>query len=152
MQILNLKDSLDNFDKIADYHQEEWAHLNDGETLEERKVRMQSYLSDNFVPSMYVAKNGDEIIGTAAIVECDLDTKSHLTPWMASIYVFPEHRKKGYSKKLVTHIMEQAKENDIDKLYLYTEDADGLYEKLGWNTISKEKFLNQNIIVMETEL
>jgi N-acetylglutamate synthase-like GNAT family acetyltransferase len=152
MEILNLKDSLVHFDKIAEYHQEEWAHLNDEETLEERKVRMQAYLSDSFIPSMYIAKIDNEIIGTAAIVKCDLDTRPNLSPWMASIFVFPKHRKKGHSKKLVKHIMEQAKENSIDKLYLYTEDADKLYEKLGWNTISREVFLNQDIIVMEADL
>ena len=152
MLIKNLKDSLEDFDKISECHQEEWAHLNDKETLEGRKERMQPYLSDKFIPSMYVAKEENELIGTAAIIECDLDTRSDLTPWMASIYVLPNHRKKGYSKVLVKHIMEQAKLNGIKKMYLYTEDADQIYAKLGWKIICKDQCHGNDIVIMETNL
>ena len=152
MEIVNLKESLEFFDKISEYHQKEWAHLNDGETLEERKIRMQPYLNDEFIPTMYVAKDDKNIIGTAAIIECDLDARSDLSPWMASIYVFPEYRKKGHSKALVRHIMKEAKLNNIDTIYLYTEDADELYARFGWKTISKEYCHNNKIIIMEAKL
>jgi N-acetylglutamate synthase-like GNAT family acetyltransferase len=152
MEIINLKEALEYFDKIAEYHQEEWVHLNDGETLEKRKVRMQPYLNDEFIPTMYAAIEDEDIIGTAAIIECDLDERSDLTPWMASVYVFPAHRKKGYSKVLVKHVMKEAKRNNINKIYLYTENADELYARLGWKTISKEYCHNNEVIVMEASL
>jgi GNAT superfamily N-acetyltransferase len=152
MEIVNLKKTREYFDIIAEYHQKEWAHLYDGETLDGRKIRMQSYFSDDFVPSLFVAKNDNSIIGTASIKKYDLSTDEGFTPWMSSIFIFPKHRKKGYSKTLVKHLMEQAKLNDINKMYLYTEDADGLYAKLGWKTLSKRQCQGHDIIVMEAEL
>jgi N-acetylglutamate synthase-like GNAT family acetyltransferase len=152
MNITKLKNRKKYINEIALYHQKEWAHLNNGETLEERKIRMQPYLNDDFIPTMYVAEKNDNLIGTAAIIKCDMDTKPHLSPWMASVFIIPEYRKKGYGSSLVKHIMQEARLNKIDKLYLYTEDADALYEELGWEVITKESFHNQNVIVMETKL
>ena len=152
MKIVNLKESMECFDKIAIHHQREWAHLNNGETLEERKVRMQAYLTNDFIPTMYVAEEDNNLIGTAAIIECDMDTKPNLTPWMASVFILQKHRKKGYGSVLVKHIMKQAKQNGIEEIYLYTEDADYLYSKLGWKPISREQFQNQNVVVMNVNL
>ena len=152
MEIVNLKEAPEYFEKIAEFHQKEWAHLYDGETLEGRKNRMQSYLNDNFVPSLFVAKNDNDIIGTAAIKEFDLTTDEGFTPWMSSIFVFPEHRKQGHSKELVRHIMEQTKLNGISKIYLYTEDAEALYAGLGWKTLSRKQCQGHNIIIMKAEL
>ena len=152
MEIINLKEAREYFNLIAEVHHKEWAHLYDGETLDGRKARMQSYLTDDYVPSLFVAKKDNNIIGTAAIKKYDLTTDEGFTPWMSSIFIFPNHRKKGYSKTLVKHLMEQAKLNGINKIYLYTEDADSLYAKLGWKTLYKEKCLGNDIIVMEAEL
>ena len=151
MNIVNIKNTMEHFDSLAEYHQNEWAHLTEDETLTERKIRMQEYLCEDFIPSIFLAKD-KELYGSAAIVKCDMSTKPHLSPWLASVFVLPLHRGKGIGKLLVEHIMHKAKENGISKMYLYTETAEGLYAKLGWTTISREVYNDEPVIIMELDL
>ena len=57
-----------------------------------------------------------ELFGSAAIIEHDMDTRMELSPWLASVFVAPEFRKRGIGSKLVTHVMEQAKNNKIKNI------------------------------------
>ena len=59
-----------------------------------------------------------------------------LFPWLASLFVHPWYRKKGIASMLCRHVEKEAEHKyNFDKLYLFTPDAESLYERLGWKKI-----------------
>jgi GNAT superfamily N-acetyltransferase len=62
----------------------------------------------------------------------DHEERSDLSPWLASLFVHPFHRKKGIASLLITALEKEAIRLGINKVYLVTEESKGLYEKHGW--------------------
>ena len=150
-EIFNLKDEPENLEKLASWHQDEWSYLNPGENLAVRITRMQSYLNNEFIPSTFIAKD-KTLLGSAAIVSQDMKTEPPLTPWLASVFVRPENRKQGIGRKLVLHVMTQARKEGIDILYLYTPDQVSFYSKLGWSVLDERQYKGSDVTIMQVRL
>jgi len=150
-KILNLRDKPELLETLARWHQAEWSHLNPGETLEQRIIRMQPLLNDKLIPSTFIAFD-NILYGSAAIVESDLDNRPELSPWLASVFVKPEHRNKGIGSALVHYVMQQAKLSNIEKLYLYTSDREAFYHRLGWKPIATEHYHGHEVVIMVVDL
>jgi N-acetylglutamate synthase-like GNAT family acetyltransferase len=150
-KIINLNKAPEHFTLLAQWHHKQWSYLNPCETIEQRIIRMQPYLNDDFIPSTFIAE-ADGLLGSAALVSSDMETKPQLSPWLASVYVAPEHRRKGVGAKLVLHVMAQAKLAGIDTLYLFTPDKQSFYHKLGWRFINEEEYHGHLVAVMQARL
>lgn len=148
MKITDLRYETDCIEKLAKWHHSEWAHLNPGSSLESRIATMLAYLGDPIVPSMFVCKEGDLLLGSAAIVENDMDTRTELSPWLASVYVEKTYRKQGLGTALVNHVVNVAKNAGFSYLYLFTPDKEDFYWEIGWFTISKEIYRDVHVTVM----
>ena len=151
IEIINLKDEPGNLATLASWHQQEWSCFNPGESIEDRILRMQTFLNKDFIPSTFIAKDNG-LSGSAAIVSQDMETHPKLTPWLASVYVPPEKRGHGIGSKLVLHVMAQAKQEGISTLYLFTPDKQDFYLNLGWSTKSVEQYRNHDVTIMQAEL
>lgn len=151
MKIISLKQKSEYINKLADWHQKEWSHLNPGQTLQGRIDKMQAYLNNDFIPTTFIAED-ENLLGSAAIIECDMDDRNELSPWLASVYVAPEHRRQGIAGRLVKHVMQQAREQGIRKLYLYTPDQELFYASLGWQVYEKRLFHEINVTIMSANL
>lgn len=105
-----------------------------GQTLEERITLLRVQLQDNRFPYRAVAYWDGALCGSAALIEDDLDDVAdiNLTPWLASVFVLPEFRRRGIAQALVDHILKTARGLPFDKIYLYTPDQQALYEKSGF--------------------
>jgi GNAT superfamily N-acetyltransferase len=136
---------------LADWHHHEWSSLNPGQTVDQRIEFMQAYLSDELIPSTFVAK-GMHLMGSAAIIECDMDTHPEWIPWLASVYVVPAFRHQGVGSRLVEHVMEEARKAGIKELYLFTPDRVAFYERLGWRVLNKETYRGHWVTVMSIKL
>ncbi len=152
MQIVDLIETQASLEQLAAWHHAEWEHLNPGKTLEMRLEEMQEYLEGKPVPRTLVAKDGVQVMGSAAIIESDMETKPELSPWLASVFVEPSFRKRGIGSSLVKQVMNYAKEIGVKTLYLYTEHEASFYEKLGWQVIAKEDYRQQEVTVMKADL
>jgi N-acetylglutamate synthase-like GNAT family acetyltransferase len=150
VKAVNLKLAPDSIDIIAQWQHDEWSMVSP-KTLQDRKDRLRSHLSEDLVPSTYILIDND-IIGSAAIIVSDMLTRPDLTPWLASVVVSPQHRGKGAGGKLVLHVMEKAAEAGIKELYLYTPDQENFYKKLGWQTVNKALYRDQDVIIMKAQL
>ena len=151
MKIVNLKEEKKYLDILAEWHHKEWAYLNPNLSLYDRRKKMESHFSNEFIPSTYVAID-DELLGSAAIVENDMDTKQELSPWLASVFISPNNRNKGIGSKLVEHVMKQTKSNGLKKLYLFTPNKENFYLRLGWQTIERTKYRNEKVVIMAINL
>ncbi len=150
-KIIDLKEIPEAIPTLASWHHEQWAYLNPGSTLKKRIAKMQTYLNEDFIPSTWVAMD-EQIMGSAAIVHHDLDIRRELSPWLASVFVAPEFRRRGIASQLVRHVCEQTRKQGITKFYLYTPDQAHLYSTLGWQIRETTNYLNEEITIMEIDL
>jgi len=151
MQIINLKEVPGHLETLANWHHEQWSYLNPDRALAERIEKMQSHLTPEFIPTTFVAAD-QELFGSAAIIECDMDTRKELSPWLASVFVAPEFRRRGIGSKLVLHVMEKAKDNKIKTLHLYTPDREEFYKWLGWSKLEKTDYHGYPVTIMSVSL
>lgn len=147
--IFDLKDKAEHIPALAAWHHDEWSYLNPGGSIEKRIEKMQNYLSVDPVPSMFVWVEEKNVIGSAGILACDMDTKLELTPWLASVYVKKDRRNEGIGTALVRKVMSHAKEMGCDELFLFTPNKEKFYRNIGWQTISKEEYRGEMVTVMK---
>ena len=80
-------------------------------------------------------------------------TRPKLSPWLAGVFVAPEHRRRGIGAALVERVVQEARALDIPRLYLYTPGGGTLYARLGWSilehTFYRELWGNQPVTIME---
>jgi N-acetylglutamate synthase-like GNAT family acetyltransferase len=151
MRIIKLADAPEYIDTLAKWHHQQWHALNPGQTLEQRIQKMQGYLAGDFIPCTYVAVDG-RLLGSAAIVECDMDSRQDLSPWLASVYVNSPYRRQGVGSSLVRHVVEQAKLHGINRLYLFTPDQVAFYQRLGWQMLEVAEYMHHQVTIMYIDL
>jgi N-acetylglutamate synthase-like GNAT family acetyltransferase len=151
LRIITLADAPGYIDTLAKWHHQQWQALNPGQTLEQRLQKMQRYLAGSFIPGAYVACDG-RLLGSAAIVECDMDSRPELSPWLASVYVDFPYRREGIGSMLVQHVIEQASLQGIKRLYLFTPDQVAFYQQLGWQVLETTTYRDAEVTVMYIDL
>ncbi|MES2206298.1 MAG: GNAT family N-acetyltransferase [Pseudomonadota bacterium] len=152
MQIINIKKDPSHIKQVAEWQYKEWAYLCPGAGMEKFVERIESSLSEDLIPSTFLAIEGHQLMGAAEIVAHDMDTHLNLGPWLASVYVAPEYRCKGVGRSLVKHVMQKAKEHNVETLYLFTPNNEAFYQNLGWNTLFKDEYYGQVVTLMQIEL
>jgi GNAT superfamily N-acetyltransferase len=89
------------------------------------------------MPLTLVLLVNDVPAGMASLTAHDLDERPDLSPWLAGVFVAPEHRGNGYAARLVRAVEQAATDAGIPALWLYTRVAEGLYAKLDWQTAER---------------
>jgi N-acetylglutamate synthase-like GNAT family acetyltransferase len=151
MNIIDLRTAPHHIPTLAQWHHDEWSYLNPGGSIEKRIEKMRSYLGGDLIPSMLIAVDGDQVLGSAALIASDMDTKPELSPWLANVYVKFDKRGLGIGARLVQSIMDIARENNLPCIYLFTPDQEKFYEKLGWKTLTKEIYRNSAVTIMQLD-
>jgi N-acetylglutamate synthase-like GNAT family acetyltransferase len=151
IKIIDLKHEPHAIPLLADWHHHEWSSLNPGQTVEQRIESMQAYLSEELIPSTLIAR-GTQLMGSAAIVQNDMDTHPEWMPWLASVYVAPEFRHQSIGSRLVNAVSEAAKKAGMEALYLFTPDRVAFYQRLGWQVLHEEAYSGHWVTVMRIQL
>ena len=151
-RIERLADRLACVPTLAAWHHAEWGHLNAAITLEARAERLGRRATESGIPTAVVALVGDDVAGSASLVESDMDIHPELTPWLASVYVAPEFRRRGIASALVAEIERIAAEEGVATLWLWTPDQDRLYARLGWKETARERYRGLEAVIMRKEL
>jgi predicted N-acetyltransferase YhbS len=88
------------------------------------------------IPTSLVAHEGEEFLGTVALIECDEETRPQYTPWVAALWVEPEYRRRGIGAALVHKASELAFRAGENRVYLLTRERRlSFYEGLGWQVL-----------------
>ena len=102
---------------------------------------------------IYVAKFGENVVGTIALVSFDdLEEFRHLSPWVAAFIVNPELRGRGFGTLILSAIEKEAKSLGIERLYLWTEDQASFYKKRGYEIITSSTWARLSFDVLKKEL
>jgi GNAT superfamily N-acetyltransferase len=133
---------------LAAWHHAEWQALLPGWTLAQAEAGLRSHTGRRQVPTTVVAVEGEEPLGSASLLEADLDDWDHLSPWLASVFVRPDCRGRGLGQALVTRAVEEAAALGVGVLYLFTAGQVGFYEKLGWGPWVRTWHHGTEVVIM----
>lgn len=116
---------------VARWIWEEWGRKK-GRPFERILARVSSRTAVTGLEQCVVLLDGATPGGTASLVAEDADSRPDLSPWLASVFVAPAARGRGYGRVLVTAVESAAREAAIPTLWLFTDSAAPLYASLGW--------------------
>jgi predicted N-acetyltransferase YhbS len=152
LKIVPLVERPELVDQVAAWGFAEWGHLNPGQTLQSRTARIRTDLNADRVPMAFVAlDDAGALVGTASLVFDDLEDDPR-NPWLASVFVPPEQRRKGIAAALVGAVENAARRLGYSQLYLFTTSASALYAGLGWRALERRDYRGEHIQVMDKSL
>lgn len=110
-----------------------------GRALADLQAGFRKHLAPGDLPFTLAAEIDGAFAGTVSLIACDEPERSDLAPWLAALWVAPEHRKSGLGADLVTEIERRAAVLGIARIYLSARSAIApFYEKRGWRAIDRE--------------
>jgi predicted N-acetyltransferase YhbS len=152
MEIVPLADHPEHIPRLARWHLAEWGRYGSGRTQASTEERLHRHVASGGIPLTMVAVEDGEPVGSAALVWNDMKTRPEIRPWLADVVVAPAWRRRGIGSKLVRRLVERARELGVETLYLYTPDQDQLYERLGWETVERLDYRDEEVVLMKIGL
>ena len=152
MQIHYLADYPQFIPLLAEWQHTAFGHFNPNTSLEQRTTKIRQSAGRTAMPITLVAVSGADLLGSASLVAQDMSTHPELSPWLASVYVYPDYRRQGIGSKLVGRIEMEAARLGLSRLYLYTPDKQAFYQRLDWSVVASEAYRNYTVAIMEKAL
>ncbi len=152
MQIDFLVNHLHHLPLLAEWQHAMWGHLDPTATLAGRIARLSSHVGRPAIPTTVIAFEGETLFGATSIVENDLRTHPHLSPFIASVYIGEPYRRRGIAAALVQRMMQEAAGMGVAKLYLITPDQQALYGRLGWERMDEVPYRGEEVTLMAADL
>ena len=89
------------------------------------------------IPLAFVATVNTMPAGMISLKLDDLWSRKDLNPWLASLYVLPEFRKRGIAEMLMKRVIENAANLNLERMYLFLGQSEkdqlqSYYMKRGW--------------------
>src|SRR6516164_3409844 len=121
-------------------------------SFEQELRSMELFASDQGHGVALVAKADGEPIGTCLLAESEIEPNHDVSPWLAGLFVVPEHRRRGAGAVLVHAIENQARQRGVSRIYLYTTAAAGFYTRLGWAVLDRTNWKGFDTALMAHDL
>jgi GNAT superfamily N-acetyltransferase len=119
----------------------------------EKELRsLELFASDRRHGVALIAKIDGEPIGTCLLAESEIKPNHDVSPWLAGLFVLPEHRRKGAGAILVRAVEDQARQRGSWRLYLYTTEAVDFYARLGWAILDHTHWKGFDTVFMVRDL
>jgi N-acetylglutamate synthase-like GNAT family acetyltransferase len=148
MTIDYLADHPEFLQTLAQWQHAEWGHLRPGDSLEARVARLQGWKNRDRIPLMVVAHANGDALGSASLIQHDMETRMELGPWLAGVFVGEPHRQQGIGAQLVRRIMSEAARLEVSLLYLYTVHSERFYANLDWTLQEHTTYREQPVAIM----
>ena len=133
---------------LAQWQHVEWGYVRPGDTAEKRATRLRGWSNRDRIPLTVVALEGNDVLGSASLIQHDMETRMELTPWLAGVFVGEAYRRRGIGAELVRRIMEEARGLQVPLLYLYTVHSERFYAALGWKLMEATTYREHEIVIM----
>src|ERR1700704_4049376 len=95
--------------EVAELHHGEWPWPELGDSIDAREKVLSTCCKRGEIPLGVIALEGQELCGFALLVPQDFERRPDLSPWVAGVFVPPQHRMRGIGSALVTRIESEAK-------------------------------------------
>ncbi|MGZ3237494.1 MAG: GNAT family N-acetyltransferase [Burkholderiaceae bacterium] len=146
-QIQSLADHQLHIPTLAACHHAQFGYLAPAVTIEQRIEKLTASAQKGKLPFTIVAIVDNQLIGAASLLPKTI-THQHLSPWLSSVYVAPKFRKQGIGSALTQHLLQESANIGIEKVYLFTPNAEALYASLGWSVMEYSEYLGHQITIM----
>ena len=125
------------FDAVADRIWRAWWKPH-GHPLEKISNGLAEALKGDPIPFAIVAHNGDEFLGSTIGIGSDLAERPQYSPWVAAVWVEPQHRLKQVGRSLVGHAAQTFFARGFDRIYLCSAPRRrNFYTRQGWLPIEE---------------
>jgi predicted N-acetyltransferase YhbS len=128
--VCHLFERPDCFPIVASWIHHEWWTQKPGHSARTMETRLRQAKDPDRIPLSLLALVNNVPAGTINLVENDAETRPHLSPWLAALYVQPRFRKQGVGSALVTALVKEARRLNIAAMYLGT-DIPAYYARFG---------------------
>jgi predicted N-acetyltransferase YhbS len=150
IRILTLAPGAPELEICARWRAESFAVLATDVGRERRSL--DAFVADRTQQVALVARRSGEAAGTCLLVPSEIEPVHTVSPWLAGLYVAPEHRRYGVGEALVRAIEQEARHRGHPRLFLYTTDAAGFYQRLGWTIIDRTSWKGFDTALMAIAL
>jgi GNAT superfamily N-acetyltransferase len=117
MEIRYLADCLEHVPTLAKWHFAQWQHFVEADSVERRLQLLLARAGHRRIPTIVVAIEGTQLLGSATLAEFDMETHRDLTPWVVDVFVAPEFRRRGIASALVRRVVREAAALGVAELY-----------------------------------
>jgi GNAT superfamily N-acetyltransferase len=139
-------------DELADLHAAEWKHLYADWDVQSARAEFLDQKADGSLPATLVLHEGTELLGSVSVVFGDCPARADLDPWLASLYVVPQRRGQGHGLELVRAAIEFAAAAKAKRLHVFTESAEKLFQRCGFEILERSKLQDVSITIMTRAL
>lgn len=149
-QISDLRQRPEFFGTVADRVWRAWWRP-DGHPLERITTGLAAMMKGERIPFAIVAHEGDEYFGSTLGIESDLAERPQYSPWVAAVWVEPQHRLKQVGRALVGHAATTCFGRGFRRAYLCSAATRrNFYTHQGWVPIEENVGEHRQIVyVME---
>jgi GNAT superfamily N-acetyltransferase len=137
---------------VARWHWDEWGADYDDSSLAEWTEQLAMKTNLDGLPCSWIAFVDARPVGSVVLELNGVEPRPELKPDLAGLYVLPGCRRRGVGSALVQACEDGARRFGVPEIYLYTERAETLYARLGWETFELTKFHRQPVAVMRRSL
>ncbi len=149
IKIYRLENKPDFAKEVSDWIESSWGILPIHDYFKAILGRQKWYLN---YPVTLIATSNEKIIGTVSLLLNDLETRPEINPWIGCLFVKEEYRKNGVGSILMNEIEKFFASNFFtETCYLFTEDQDQLYRKLGWSFVEMDTYHGRKIAIMKKD-
>lgn len=138
LTISDLRQTPEFFDAVADRIWRAWWKER-GFPLSYIAGRLEENLKAKQLPIALVAHEGPTFLGTSSVIASDLEDLLQYTPWVAAVWVDPQHRERRIGRALVARAASDVFDLGIDRVYLCAEKRRrNFYVRQGWVPIEED--------------
>lgn len=138
---------------VAKWYFDEWCKDTGRYSLEDVQNQVANAINLESAPLLVLCHVENELVGAAELKIREMDAFPQYEFWLGGVYVVEGYRGQGIASGLVKEVLKYAKNTNIDKLYLQTEDlTGGLYTKFGFKHLHQVDSKGVWVTVMGAEL
>ncbi len=149
MQISNLRDVSQFADTIADRGWHAWW-TDSGVPLSDYRKHLDPMMTGKGIPFALVAHDGETYLGSALVIESDLEARPQLAPWIAALWVDEAARRKGIAAQLMHHAQNEIAKLGTSTCYLCATLENSPYYSARGFTLIEESVTGLNVFKIAT--
>jgi predicted N-acetyltransferase YhbS len=95
-------------------------------------------VDDHPLPLALVAHDDTGYLGSAFVIDCDLEERQQYRPWIAAVWVEPAQRSRGIGRSLVVEAAKATASLGYRTNYICCHDElEGFYASVGWTVLER---------------
>lgn len=155
MNVASLRKHAEHVPELAKIYFDTWGYINPAETLAEITAHLTEVYASSIeaMPETFVAVESGRLLGAATLQQkTRLFPHIDWTPWLAGVYVKPEHRSRGIAALLIREVESAASVAGYETLHLCTHEHEAYYKRAGYETIEIRNFRQDKTFIMAKSL